>query len=183
MMLYLGIDPGVGGALVLIDGAARYVASLNRHGGVPVLIADFLRPHAGDVILAVVEKAGFMPHNGAKSHRLAGKGEGMIQGILAALQVPLREVGSSSWQAACGVVRPAKLERAKAAGADDPKLHLQAIAAHRAASKQATMRQALQRWPTLPIKAKLDWDLADAAFLAEYARLVHMGELKAASAC
>lgn len=182
MALLAGIDPGRGGALVLIDHDARFVASLNRHDGVPVVIANFLREHAAGIVLACMEKPGFSPHNGAKSSREAGMHLGMMHGILAALAIPLQEVASHAWQGPCGLVLPApSAALAAAKKGDDRKLLAKMLSARRVDVKTATMHQALARWPTLPIRAKRDWDLADAAYLAEYARRMHLGLIRQAA--
>lgn len=174
MTLTLGIDPGRGGALVLIDHDARFVAALNRHEGVPVVIAEFLRPHAASIVVACVEKAGYSPHNGKMAAKQAGIHLGVIRGILAALAIPLHEVHANAWQDSCGVVRPAKT--AGMAGNDRQAAKEQS--AYRNEAKLLTMQQALARWPQLPIKAKRDWDIADAAYLAEYARKIHLGQIR-----
>lgn len=172
MSLYLGCDPGAGGALCILDHDGRLVDCLNRHDGIPVTLANFLRPHAGEIVLAVIEEPGFNPFNGKKSVKATWLHIGRLQGVLATLCIPFEAVAASAWQTPCKIVKPYR-----AAKSSDERQGQKDGSAYRNALKKQTMKQALARWPTLPIRIKDDWDLADAAFMAEFARLKHMGAL------
>jgi len=159
--LFLGIDPGKTGAFVTVDvdGELHYIASM------PLIGKDYdvdamcsaIAAIATDVVVACIEKSGAAAPGGVRQGGKAmftfGEGYGMLQGILTALHVPFYRAHPRLWQA---------------------------IVPDRGASKDRAERKARiviaakRRWPNIDIKLKKHWDRADAAWIAEYARLRHL---------
>lgn len=144
-MLTIGIDPGVSGAIALID-----------RRGVPIAVCDM--PVAGrDVAAAAlaatirnryvraayVEKVGPMPKQGVVSMFRFGRALGAVEGVLAGLKIPLVLVPPVTWKKYHGLVRNDK---------DDSR------------------KLALQRWPYLAEKLskKRDIGRAEALLIADY---------------
>jgi hypothetical protein len=121
--LYLGIDPGLTGALAWVrvspDGnpAVAHVADMpvaaKSHGkGNAVMaraLADLIR--AKPPTLAIVERVQAMPPRGRDGRRAAGAqssfvfgyGAGVVEGVLAALGVSVAFVLPASWKRAVGL--------------------------------------------------------------------------------
>lgn len=98
--MILGVDPGFSGALCLwtntgeaniLDmplGDREMLTARDKFRAIdPQAITDWLRPHAPDVELAVIERVGAAPGQGVSSTFRFGEGYGMIQGIMAALSI------------------------------------------------------------------------------------------------
>jgi crossover junction endodeoxyribonuclease RuvC len=111
----MGVDPGaVSAAYALLDtNGNRAIVD-----DVPVLdkmvnAAEFarlvrkLRPS-----VAIVELVGSMPGQGVASTFKFGKGCGMLQGVLAALEIPLMQVTPAKWKRAFGLTSDKEKARA-----------------------------------------------------------------------
>jgi crossover junction endodeoxyribonuclease RuvC len=106
----IGIDPGAKGAIALFrDGAfvAVYDMPTVEDKGRPRVDAAALgalvrrlAPHR-----AVVERVGAMPGQGVTSMFQFGRAVGMVEGVLAALLVPVSYVTPSQWKGALQVPR------------------------------------------------------------------------------
>jgi crossover junction endodeoxyribonuclease RuvC len=158
MDTYIGIDPGLTGAVAVIDAGGRLVSATRTPiiraaaGGksqydTPAMV-ELLAEHK-DCRVAL-ELVGAMPHDGVASSFRFGTGWGLWQGILAALALPTVLVRPKEWQAATLVGLP----RGKAV-------------------KTSAVSAAQALFPTLPIKVKADWGMADAALMAEWCRRTH----------
>lgn len=107
-MVYIGIDNGLDGAIVVLDAQGRLLRkavmpTLGQEGkgkreydeqGIVRIMTDWLEhdPHA------FLERAQAMPKQGVSSTFSIGKGYGTMRGILAALHVPYEIVGPRDWQ-------------------------------------------------------------------------------------
>lgn len=113
-MQIIGVDPGAGGALAFFDTdtgdleivdmptveikrGSRFV----RHVSAP-LLADIIRGRKADA--AFVEKVGAMPGQGVASMFAFGRAAGVIEGVLAALEMPITHVPPQEWIKAMRVV-------------------------------------------------------------------------------
>lgn len=175
---YLGCDPGVKGALVLLDAAGGYIDGLSRHEGSETVICQWLRERRGVIAFAAIEKVGAMKMDGRASMFTFGEQAGGLRFALVALEIPFTLVSPQSWQASGRIIVPSKLA-ADCTGLDDAEAaRARSRAANRAKleHKAAIIEQARRRWPGIPIKSKSeDGGLADAAYLALHARAVHLG--------
>lgn len=113
-MLTLGIDPGLTGALALLDA-----------DGIPVLVADLpvirdrslawidgaalqstlLDAIRGRQCRAVVERVSAMPRQGVASSFAFGVGLGSILATVQTLSLPIELVTPAAWKAAMGLTR------------------------------------------------------------------------------
>jgi len=150
-MIKIGIDPGLSGAIVIMDGdtpVAWYrmptmkTGSANRVNA-PALAA-IIRPSIyGEEIKAYVELVGSMPGQGVASMFSFGHSAGVIQGVLGAFEIPVTMVTPSQWKKRAGLV-----------GQD----------------KDASRTKAIQMWPSWREldKKGVGQAYADAAFIALY---------------
>lgn len=159
----MGIDPGVTGGVVVLDADGAPILSTRtpvvRVGtkrtydipGMVGLLEEALTAAQGKVS-AVIEKVGTMPRDGRVGAFNFGVGYGLWLGILSALGISYYEVTPQRWQAdmLAGLPRGDK-------------------------TKLSSITRCQTLFPGVPIKAKADHGIADAALLAEYARRQHLG--------
>ena len=149
--MILGIDPGLSGAIVLLDenqpvewmrmptltvGKSKRVDAAD--------LRDHLRHHTIDH--AYVELVHAMPGNGSASMFSFGHACGAVEGLLAALHIPMTYVRPQAWKKAAGLI-----------GAD----------------KDAARSRAIQLWPAWSALGKKGEGqaLADAALIATFGAL------------
>src|SRR5687768_17347627 len=112
----LGIDPGLTGAIAVLDATGTLVAlhdtptlTLRVQRGtrqaydVPGMVA-LLRPYAGHGGHVLLEEAQGMPGQGVRSMFTTGLGFGLWLGILAALGLPYTLVRPAVWKRQCGLL-------------------------------------------------------------------------------
>lgn len=164
-MIAIGIDPGLDGAVAILDGKAR----LGLHP-TPVLKADkggkrkfdlygmrdILYPFRNGIHLVVIEQVGPMPKQGVTSVFRFGEGYGMWQGLLAGLSMSYQSVTPQAWK--------------------------KAILAGTAKDKQAAIQVIQRRFPGVSLlatpRSKVPHDgMADASCLALYARTLMNGKV------
>lgn len=110
-MLILGIDPGATGALALIMGTSGNCGALKDLAPSPAVVAVsvkamlFMASRSGDPITAVLEKAQPMPRQGVVSVFGYGKTCGVIEGVLACLEIPYRYTAPGKWKRDLGLIR------------------------------------------------------------------------------
>lgn len=123
MARVLGIDPGYGGALALLDGDNLLIHDMPTHhllrsgrAKQEIDLAELARliDAAAPIFHAVVEQVGPMPGQGISSIFAFGKGYGMILGILAANFVPVTLVTPQRWKKALQVPTAKDGARARA---------------------------------------------------------------------
>jgi crossover junction endodeoxyribonuclease RuvC len=111
-LIYIGIDPGLSGALAVIDERiAEQCASVfdtptvtvegektKRKYLVPAM-ALLLKPFADrQDVLAILENVHSMPKQGVASSFCFGEGKGMWEGILSAYNIPTELVSPQRWK-------------------------------------------------------------------------------------
>lgn len=113
-MRIIGIDPGASGALVILDTETNALEVMDmpcveiKRGTRNVrqvsaqLLANLLRGH--NACHAYVEKVGAMPGQGVASMFAFGRAAGVVEGVLAGLEVPTTYVTPQEWQKAMRVV-------------------------------------------------------------------------------
>lgn len=160
-MIVLGVDPGISGALALVDITRKQVIRLwdmptedKRHGkgrmvdpiGLKDLIEDIaLLPSVAHntSIFAIIERVQANPSQGVTSMFSFGYAAGMAHGCLVSADIPVDFVTPQKWKKqACFI------------GKD----------------KDAPRQAAIKRWPYLKddLKRKRDQGRADAIYIALY---------------
>lgn len=112
-MIYIGIDPGMGGAVGVIDGDKLFVydtpimvvaGEKNKRMYDKVAMAHLLQPYSvllgptRDQVLVVLESVHAMPKQGVTSSFSFGRGLGIWEGIIAALSLPLEMPSPQRWK-------------------------------------------------------------------------------------
>src|ERR1035437_8333356 len=109
-MIYIGIDPGLSGAVAVITPDFNIVydtptvlvegEKTKRKYLVPAM-AMLLKPYASrQDVLAVLENVHSMPKQAVASSFCFGEGKGMWEGILAAFEIPVELVSPQRWKKA-----------------------------------------------------------------------------------
>lgn len=149
---FAGIDPGLSGAIAVIDSAGQFVwvedmpTLLRGKGAVKrevdaAGIAHLLRPIADQIRLFMVEKVSAMPAQGSASTFSLGHSLGTAVAVVQTLGIPVELVSPATWKKRMGLTRDKEDARAKA-------IHL---------------------WPTAPLHLKRHADRSEALLLARYA--------------
>ena len=160
-MTLIGIDPGLSGAVAVLA-RDEHDFKLASSVSTPTLSImkgkstkrDYQIAAMRELLLsaqsyllpchAILEKVHAMPGNGATSMFSFGRGLGVWEGLLTALEIPYTLVAPQTWQ--------------KAMLGDMTK------------DKEASRLRAQQLFPTLDLSKKSDHGRADALLLAEYGR-------------
>lgn len=116
----IGIDPGFGGALAMLDGEQLTVLDMpirpGRNGGTeldPYALLDWLRQFPPSVVW--LEKVGARPGQGVSSMFRFGQGLGIVQGCVAAAGHRLEWVTPPVWKKAFGLSAAKGVARGRAA--------------------------------------------------------------------
>lgn len=106
-MIVLGIDPGLGGGLALLEDIERSVVLLDL-ADMPIVERGKGRDVDGRELatlcrewkpgLVVLEAVHAMPKQGVSSTFSFGRGVGIVVGVLSSLGIPFLEVGPQTWQ-------------------------------------------------------------------------------------
>jgi len=163
--VFLGIDPGLDGALGVLAGSTRRALVIDvpvanatirtrmRSGRVRVkrrrdyVLAEImrvLRPYAGEGSFACIEHVGPRPHQGVTSMFRMGYGVGVWEMALAASNIPFTRVAPTKWK---NVVM-----EGGALGGD----------------KQASILRASRLFPHIDLARKKDHNRAEALLIALY---------------
>lgn len=93
-MIFIGIDPGISGALAFIDGNAAAAMPFDERTYI-----ENLKLCAGeDKCICCLEKVGSMPKQGVASTFKFGTNFGWIQGMLMTLDIPFELVTPQKWK-------------------------------------------------------------------------------------
>jgi hypothetical protein len=107
-VIYIGIDPGLSGAVAIIDGTDVKLfdtptAETGKGSKRDYLIAnmsDILRTTQPFYMFAVLEAVHSMPKQGVASSFSFGRGLGIWEGILSAHSIPYAKVAPQTWKKA-----------------------------------------------------------------------------------
>jgi hypothetical protein len=112
-MIYIGIDPGLSGAVAVITPDYNIVydtptvlveGEKTKHKYIVPAMALLLKPYSmgcrGVEVLAILENVHSMPKQGVASSFCFGEGKGMWEGILAAFEIPMELVSPQRWKKA-----------------------------------------------------------------------------------
>lgn len=163
--VWVGIDPGMAGAIALLADGRPWVADLpvvrprTTSGSVrsdfdyPAIVSVFrtlLAVVPAAAVTVCLEEAQNLPTDTPKTARQVGWSCGMWPLFCAQLQLPLVRVSPVTWKRFFRLL-----------GAD----------------KTAVLHAARQRWPTAELSLLKDHHRAEALFLAEYVRIQRGGRL------
>ncbi len=166
MSVYIGIDPGLTGAIAVLDEDGQMLDAIRTpiitasgkgksEYDLPAMVqtlAFWQSAVGGGIHLVTLEQVSAMPHDGVTSAFRFGVGVGLWRGILIGMQIPVMQAKPQAWQ------REALAGRPKGGMV-----------------KTSSVAAAQERWPSIPIKFKRDWGMADAAHIAEFGRRQHRG--------
>lgn len=147
---YCGIDPGLTGAIALLDstGSLLYLDDLPAIDG--RLSASLLDQWFDDIAphtptFVYIERVHSMPKMGVRSMFVFGHTLGVIEGVVGARRLPSRLITPTQWKRAMGVT----------------------------ADKDTSRARALELWPAHAdlFRRKKDADRAEAALIAKYGML------------
>jgi len=111
-MINIGIDPGVGGGVAVIENG--HIEAFNCHDTVKDM-ADYISQRKWDCIntFCIIEKVHSMPGQGVVSVFTFGKNYGQWLGILASNGVPYKEVTPQTWMKFYGAMPKDRSKRKK----------------------------------------------------------------------
>lgn len=122
--LILGIDPGLSGALAVIEGdevilledlpTVQFSNARIKHRIDGAGLAQLLNPFAGAIGMAIVEKVAARPGEAPSGAFSFGYSSGVIAGVLGALQIPVTTVQPAVWKKAMGLGADKDLSRSRA---------------------------------------------------------------------
>lgn len=98
-MIFIGVDPGMSGAIAAIDGSGNIVRVVKNDGTERDTYEAFLG-FDELVGIAVIERVHSMPKQGVSSSFKFGVSYGFLRGCLIASGVRFAEVSPQKWQAA-----------------------------------------------------------------------------------
>lgn len=187
----IGIDPGEHGAIVTLTprGDVSKVPFPWKDGADANVLAMLLRPERGRKCIVVLEVshafAGPNRKMGAVSAQTTGRTQGVVEGVCAALGLPLELVEAKTWQT---ILEPSTLVfdgRVKSGRTDDErtlssKERARRIALKRADVKARSIASVRRRLPNLgliwPRCRKESDGIADAANMCLWRRGIQQGE-------
>lgn len=155
----LGIDPGITGGLAVLNAHGTFgwgcrtpvLQGKKREYDIPSMCSVLMRAATDyEEILIGIEKVHSLPRDGRVGAFSFGRGYGLWLGLLTGLALPYIEITPQRWQA--------KMLAGLPRGPH---------------TKTSAVRAAQARFPSIPITAKADWGIADAALIAEYTRHHH----------
>ena len=149
-MTYIGIDPGVSGALCAITEEGEIVFRQPFDEGLFREVLDWL---SVDRSFCVLEKVSAMPGQGVTSMFTFGQNYGYTQGLLRAFQIPFELVTPKVWKREFGLTSD------KASSIETVKRLFPGVNLHRTERSRTD-----------------DNNLAEALLMAEYARRKHGGK-------
>lgn len=148
---YIGIDPGITGAIAVLDSNAKFVTLIDMpvmakgkgHSKIknqvnPVALYESLAPYKSSI--ALLEQVNAMPAQGVSSMFSLGDTFGSIRSVLATLYIPVELVSPQTWKKFYKLPADKEIARAKA----------------------------IQLFPEASLHRKKDSDRAEALLMAKY---------------
>jgi crossover junction endodeoxyribonuclease RuvC len=141
-MFYIGIDPGMNGAIAMIDEDGRFSYVEDVYCPPRDLFELLCRPRPLSDTRVAVERQQAMPGQGVSSSFQTGKGFGEILGVLACTGLPHEIISPTKWKPAMGLDK----------------------------DKQKSREMARRLWPEAPLGRQKDEGRCEALLLAEWLR-------------
>lgn len=116
-MIAVGIDPGQSGAIAIVDSDDGIIACHDMpvaDGAVSAVLVHRILAGHGHIDLAVIENVHSMPRQGVVSSFKFGRSKGVVEGVVAALRIPVEMPSPAAWKKAMGVSADKDSSRAKA---------------------------------------------------------------------
>lgn len=103
-MIIIGCDPGLNGGLAVINSESKsYLAVPMPVAGKDIdaqAVYQWIFLHTGaEAAVVYLENVHAMPKNGSIAGFKLGEAKGIIEGVVGALGLPLRQVASQTWKA------------------------------------------------------------------------------------
>lgn len=127
MSFIIGIDPGVNGAIAILERSGELVQVFETPavevvvGGKakrrvsPEMLAAELRLYNVSGTVAIIEQVGAMPGQGVSSMFAFGEAFGLAKGVLAGMTIPFQTITPGKWKKALNLNAGKDASRAKAA--------------------------------------------------------------------
>jgi hypothetical protein len=182
--VFIGIDPGVSGALAVLAHGSSLISALSvdtptietrgtrreyQLAEMRALLRDAIAK-AGDpaAVYAVIEDVNPMPREGVVSAGAFMRGVGLWEGLLAGLQIPYSKVRPQVWKKEFAIAPPpAKPAKGRK---KDPKVEEAERRKRQTDQKARAIVVAQRLFPSILFSRKKDHGRAEALLLAEYAR-------------
>ena len=110
---YIGVDPGVSGAVAIFDPQADFMevwdmpgeksGNKDRHRASGRGLAGIFHEYGPQTLMALVEEVGSMPQQGVVSTFSFGFSTGVLHGVLHATYTPFKTITPVTWKNAMGV--------------------------------------------------------------------------------
>jgi crossover junction endodeoxyribonuclease RuvC len=110
--MIIGIDPGISGAIVLIDSHGGYIDSVmmpsiktGKSSRVnAAAIVGFLSDYKSVICHCYIEQVGAMPGQGTSSMFNFGHSAGVVEGLIAGMGIPYSKITPQAWKKAYGLI-------------------------------------------------------------------------------
>lgn len=151
-MIYLGIDPGLSGAIAAVDDKGRFVMAeempVYADGKTNVVDGrELFRLITGvGTVVTAVERVASMPKQGVASTFNFGKAYGTVLGVIGAAGLPRHDVAPQSWKKMFNLIGQ---------------------------EKDASRGMAIKMFPDAPLSRKKDHGIADALLIATWLLRTH----------
>lgn len=115
-MIYIGVDPGAAGAVAILDHNGQMVGitdmptikvrvgKTDRARVSPSLLSRLFEEGAQGIQMVVLEKVGGITGQSASAAFTFGYSCGLVEGVLAALRLPVALVTPQAWKKSAGLV-------------------------------------------------------------------------------
>jgi crossover junction endodeoxyribonuclease RuvC len=114
-MRLLGVDPGLSGALALVDGDELVDVYDIESADSRLMVAPLLNVLAHwEPELAVIERVGPMPRQGLSTTWKFARAYGCVEGVIEATRIPCHEITPAVWKRRVGVSADKRSSRAEA---------------------------------------------------------------------
>lgn len=147
-MIYVGVDPGLHGALAVIDGGSAYGELVDTTDGTAIrhLLAA-IEASASDILVGVEVPVGRPPQRGGWK-QISGQWRaiGVAEGVVMGMGLPLVRVVPKTWRALVDKRQP------KGETYEE--------------GKKRVLAAARQRWPQASLARAKDQPIADALYIA-----------------
>jgi len=153
MNVFIGVDPGVTGAVAAVDDRGDFVDSFDvptfkigkRACIEPKTLVEMIEEIPGTISRVCIEEPGPRPGEGVCSSFTSGRAFGVLLGVFVAMQAPVVLVKPAKWKKVYGL----------------------------SGDKEQSRAEAILMFPEARLSRKKDHNMAEALLIADYARRMH----------